>query len=70
MDMNVQNLAIFRTTVRVVCPHRYAEVLGADAGTTPYRFENSSLDRRQWQRFRHGGLAATRTRFGRAMGHD
>jgi hypothetical protein len=70
MDMNVQNFAIFRTTARIVRPHRCAEVLGADAGTTPYRFKNSSLDRRQWQRFRHGGLAATRTRFGRAMGHD
>ena len=70
MDMNVQNFAVFRTTARIVRPHRCAEVLGANAGTTPYRFKNSSLDRRQRQRFRNGGLAATRTRFGGAMGHD
>ena len=47
MNMNVQNFAILRTTVRILRPHHCAEVLGVDAGMAPYRFENSSLDRRQ-----------------------
>jgi hypothetical protein len=46
MDMNVQNLAILRTTIGIVRPHPCAEALGTDARMTPYRFENSSLDRR------------------------
>jgi len=41
MDVNVQNLRIFRPAVRIGCPDQATKGLGLDAWMPPHRLENA-----------------------------
>jgi len=43
-DMDVQNFRIFRSTIRVVCPHQAAQLFCRNIWMALHDFENPLLD--------------------------